>query len=124
MTSVDTRHVERDSLFLMAEVSVGGVGQGEKAKVRNLSAGGMMVEGDLRVQRGDTVTVELRNIGPVAGSVVWVQGRRFGVAFEQEIDPKLARTQIYSGDREAPAYARPALSAPRHGGWNGRLRPV
>ena len=124
MSSVDTRNLERDSLFLVAELSVEGAAAGERVKVRNLSCGGMMAEGDVRVQRGARVAVELRNIGPVAGVVVWTRGARLGVAFDEEIDPKLARTQVYGGETEAPAYARPALDAPRHDGWNGRLRSV
>lgn len=124
MTAVDTRGEERDSLFLMADIALEGQGPGERAKVRNLSASGMMAEGALRVKRGERVAVNLRNIGPVAGTVMWVQGRRFGVAFEDEIDPWLARTQVHGGGKEAPVYARAALSAPRHDGWNGKLRPV
>lgn len=130
MSSVDTRILERDSLFLMAELVVESPGSGEavgaaeRVKVKNLSSGGMMVEGDLRLKRGTRVAVELRNIGPVAGVVVWVRAPRFGVAFEEEIDPKLARTQVYGGDKEAPVFARAALSAPRHDGWNGKMRRV
>ena len=125
MSSVDTRNLERDSLFLMAELVVEGVAAGERVKVKNLSSGGMMVEGDLRVTRGTRVAVELRNIGPVAGVVVWVRAPRFGVAFEQEIDPKLARTQVYGGHTEAPVYARAAIvDAPRNDGWNGKMRRV
>ena len=126
MSSVDTRNLERDSLFLMAELIVEGTGGGtrERVKVKNLSSGGMMVEGDLRPKRGARVAVELRNVGTVPGVVVWVRTPRFGVAFEEEIDPKLARTQVHGGDKEAPGYARAAVEAPRHDGWNGKLRHV
>jgi hypothetical protein len=122
MPSVETRNFERDSLFLMAELVVdGGVAAG-RVTVRNLSAGGMMMEGAPRLVRGTRVALDLRNIGPVLGTVAWVQGRRTGVAFDDEIDPKQVRTQVFSGEKEAPAYARAALDAPRHDGWNGKLR--
>ncbi len=124
MSSVDTRHLERDSLFLMAEIVCAEPERSGRVKVRNLSAGGMMVEGDLRVRRGERVAVELRTIGPVAGVVVWVRAPKFGVAFEEEVDPMLARTKVYGGDREAPGYARAPLDVPRHAGWNGKIRPV
>lgn len=67
---------------------------------------------------------ELRNVGTVAGTIVWVNGSRMGVAFDQQINPKLARTKVEGGDTEAPVYARAALSAPRHDGWNGKLRRI
>lgn len=91
MTQVDTRQVSRDSLFLLARLRVDGkTGEGS-VKVRNLSAGGMMAEGDVRVARGTRVSVELRNIGWVDGSVAWTQGNRFGIAFIDAIDPTAVR---------------------------------
>lgn len=124
MSSVETRDVDRDSLFLMADLVCEGSQIATRVKVRNLSAGGMMVEGDLRLKRGARVAVELRNIGPVAGVVVWVRTPRFGIALEQEIDPMLARTQVFGGDKEAPPYTRAAVDPPRFGGWNGKLRRI
>lgn len=122
MPPIDTRDVERDSVFLLTHLTCERGRAIGSVKVRNLSAGGMMVEGDVRAERGERITAELRNIGFVAGMVVWVQGRRMGIAFDEPVDPKQARMQIPGGDKEAPGYARPALKAPRHDGWNGRLR--
>ena len=96
MSNVDTRQVGRDSLFLLAQVRADGQENPVRVKVRNLSAGGMMAEGDARVMRGAHVEVELRNIGWVDGSVAWKQGNRFGIAFAEEIDPKIARAPIDS----------------------------
>ena len=70
------------------------------------------------------VVVELRNIGPVAGVVAWVRGERFGVSFDEEIDPKLARQQVGGGMKEAPVYARAAVSAPKYDGWHGKVRRI
>lgn len=124
MSSIDTRHLDRDSLFLMADLVDEAGGPAVRVKVRNLSSGGMMVEGDVRAKRGARVAADLRNIGPVAGTVVWALGRRLGVEFDDPIDPKLARTQVEGGDKEAPVYARAAIEAPRHDGWNGKLRRI
>ena len=124
MSSIDTREEDRDSMFLMADLAVTDGGPAQRMKIRNLSPSGMMVEGDLRVRRGQKVAVDLRNIGPVVGTVIWVRAPKFGVAFEDHVDPKLARTQVAGGDKEAPVYARAALSAPRHDGWNGKLRRI
>lgn len=124
MSSLETRDVDRDSLFLVTDLVSDDGDAPVSVRVRNLSAGGMMVEGDVQLKRGTRVAAELRNVGPVAGTVVWVLGRRLGVAFDNLIDPKLARIQVHGGDKEAPVYARAALDAPRHDGWNGKLRRI
>lgn len=94
MSNVDTRQVDRDSLFLLAQLRVDGCDEVTRVKVRNLSAGGMMAEGDLRVMRGALVEVELRNLGWIEGTVAWKQDNRLGIAFVDEIDPKRARAQV------------------------------
>ena len=91
MSNVDTRQVNRDSLFLLAQVRVDGQDEAFRVKVRNLSAGGMMAEGEAKVARGALVMVELRNVGWVEGSVAWVQDNRFGIAFVDEVDPVFIR---------------------------------
>ena len=94
MSNVDTRQVDRDSLFLLAQLRVDGRDETYRVKVRNLSAGGMMAEGDVKVLRGALVEVELRNLGWVDGTVAWKQDNRFGIAFVDEIDPKRARASV------------------------------
>lgn len=96
MSNVDTRQVNRDSLFLLAQLRVDGQETVSRVKVRNLSAGGMMAEGDSKVVRGSLVAVELRNLGWVEGSVAWKQDNRFGIAFVDEIDPAVVRAPATS----------------------------
>ncbi len=94
MDGNENRQIARDSLFVMADLRLSGSEEQHRIKVRNLSAGGMMGEGTVRVARGDGVEVNVRNIGWVEGSVAWVQEDRFGVAFRDEIDPKVARAPV------------------------------
>ncbi|PEQ14148.1 pilus assembly protein PilZ [Novosphingobium sp. PC22D] len=106
MDANDNRQIARDSLFLMADLRIDG-GEGEhRIKMRNLSAGGMMGEGQARVVRGAVVEVNIRNIGWVEGTIAWVQSNRFGIAFRDEIDPKLAREPVRAADDERPSYLR------------------
>lgn len=91
MNGTKNRQISRDSLFVMAEMRLDGVEGDHRIKLRNLSAGGMMGEGTVRVTRGAIIWVNIRNIGWVEGTVAWVQENRFGVAFAEEIDPKIAR---------------------------------
>ena len=111
MSNVDTRQVNRDSLFLLAQVRVDGQDVAHRVKVRNLSAGGMMAEGEVRVTRGTLVMVELRNIGWVEGSVAWKQGNRFGIAFADEIDPVVVRGP---GDPQTPEFVPPRYTKNHH----------
>ncbi|QPC98537.1 MULTISPECIES: PilZ domain-containing protein [Qipengyuania] len=109
MSSLETRNVVRDSLFLFADLAFDGRTEVVRAKVRNLSAGGMMAESGVAVASGDRVTAGLRNVGEVKGVVAWVQGIRFGIAFDREIDPILVRAANSAGTQgsEAPRHTRP-----------------
>lgn len=111
MNTSENRQVYRDSLFLMADLRVQGEDGEHRIKVRNLSSGGMMGEGRVRISRGMLVEVNIRNIGWVVGAIAWVQDDRFGVAFRDEIDPKRAREPVVGkGDEfNAPRYTRQPL---------------
>ncbi len=108
MTGVDTRSVSRDSLFLLANIRLERDGESHRVRVRNLSDGGMMGEGTMRVQRGDRLEIELRNIGRIAGSVAWVQDNRFGIAFDSEIDSQHARAPVGEGKAQVSGVIGPS----------------
>ena len=127
MSNLDTRQVNRDSLFLLAQVRVDGQDATTRVKVRNLSAGGMMAEGESRAVRGSRVAIELRNIGWVEGSVAWKQGDRFGIAFVDEIDPAVVRAPAAStagGDFEIPRFTRNHQAVPLSQAEQTRLRKI
>jgi hypothetical protein len=102
MDANEHRQIARDSLFVMADLRLPGREDVHRIKVRNLSAGGMMGEGPVRVTRGTPIQVNIRNIGWVDGAIAWVQDDRFGIAFTDEIDPKVARAPV--------AVSKPATS--------------
>ncbi len=126
MSAVDTRTISRDSLLMLASVRFEGSDAEYRIKVRNLSAGGMMAEGDVRVDRGARLEVALRNIGWVPATVAWVQDNRWGMAFESEIDPVLARANVSgSGDISTPRFVRPSSILPEHAQTDpSRLRKI
>lgn len=119
MSEAEHRQISRDSLFVLADVQIGG-DEMHRVKVRNLSAGGMMAEGAAKVLRGMPVSINLRNIGWVEGTVAWVQDSRFGIAFRDEIDPKIARAPVVVGET-TPVFVRPPIPGPQEG---GRLRKI
>ncbi len=120
MNGSENRQIARDSLFVMAELRIDGQDDAHRIKMRNLSAGGMMGEGDVRVTRGTIVAIHLRNIGWIDGTVAWVHQNRFGVAFREEIDPVLARNPVSEGRDDALFSHRPAAT----GATTGPLRKI
>ena len=106
MADNDHRQLSRDSLFLMAELRLPGADALGRVKVRNLSAGGMMAEGNVKAVRGTLVEVNIRNVGWVEGAIAWVQGDRCGIAFSEDIDPMIARAPPTTGDN-APRFVKP-----------------
>ncbi|QYJ07129.1 PilZ domain-containing protein [Qipengyuania flava] len=124
MSSLETRNVARDSLFLFAELTFEGQPDTVKVKVRNLSAGGMMAEGGAgEATRGDRLVIELRNVGSVKGNVAWVQGNRFGIAFETEVDPKIVRAPVGTGE-SSPRFTRPVLANGRYADEDHQVRSL
>ena len=108
MADHDHRQISRDSLFLLANVRLAGEFVSHKIKVRNLSAGGMMAEGRLPAIRGARISVDIRNIGWVEGAIAWVQDDRCGIAFDEDIDPMVARASP-TVENEARLFKTPLL---------------
>lgn len=94
----------------MADVRLAGAGDEHRVKVRNLSGGGMMAEGHVKVTRGAKLEINLRNIGWVEGVVAWIQENRFGIAFLEDIDPKVAREPLAIKPSETPRFVKPIIT--------------
>jgi hypothetical protein len=54
------------------------------------------------------VVLELRGIGPVRGTVAWAREDKIGLAFDEQIDPQLARKPVAAGAsrQQVPDYLR------------------
>ncbi|SFR78616.1 PilZ domain-containing protein [Sphingomonas jatrophae] len=89
----------RNAMFLQtdlrrAESDADGEGAASQTlRVRNLSAGGLMVETDVGTSfaRGERVILTLRNIGEVPARIAWTDGQRVGISFDRPIDPATVR---------------------------------
>jgi PilZ domain len=102
------RGQNRNSLLVKAMLRFPATGEQGEARVRNISAGGLMAEAPVRAGRGETVEVQLKNIGWVAGKVAWVAESRFGIAFDYPINPKATQQPVGSNahDETMPTYLR------------------
>jgi len=98
------RQRERDSLLLVAQVRIGAEDIVREARVRNLSETGLMAELAKVVDVGTPVTVTLRGIGDVAGTVAWCTEGRMGISLDSPIDPLLVRKPSSGAKSLAPVH--------------------
>lgn len=97
----------------MADLRIEAQAGDHRVKVRNLSSRGMMAEGTVRVTSGAGVEVNLRSLGWVAGRVAWIQDNRFGIAFLEEIDPRVVRAPVaVTGGENTPRYLKSPIQPP------------
>lgn len=87
----EKRHSFRSSLFMTAPCRIEGMDGEVTVKLRNISEKGLMAEGLITPREGALVSLNLRNLGWVDGSVAWVQDHRFGIMFAHDIDPSLVK---------------------------------
>ena len=104
-----SRGADRDSLFMQAGLILPGQPEPVIVRVRNLSAGGMLAEARVRIAQGAAVEVELRNVGPVQGRVIWAGEGKFGIAFDRPVDPQAVRRQVVSESDLPPHLRRTGL---------------
>ena len=102
--SENRRQRERDSLLLVAQVLIGDEKTAREARVRNLSETGLMAELAKVVDVGTPVTVTLRGIGEVAGTVAWCTEGRMGISLDSPIDPLLVRKSPGGAKPLSPSY--------------------
>lgn len=88
------RTASRDSLFLLTSFSTADGAPLGKARVRNLSATGLMADCERAIPVGVRVVFELRGIGKMTGKVAWSRDDRIGLSFDEAIDPQLARKPV------------------------------
>jgi hypothetical protein len=107
--SAQSRDTLRESIFFSAVVRFGDTGRPVSVRVRNISAGGMMIDCGLGANIGDLIYADIKNIGEVRGKVAWCVAPRMGIAFDHEIDPKLARLKVENGVA-GQTYKQPVVS--------------
>ncbi|KQM64825.1 hypothetical protein ASE75_06950 [Sphingomonas sp. Leaf17] len=103
----------RNSLFLMARLRlVDTQTDYTEVRVRNLSAGGMMVELPDPTDMNTRVELEMRGLGLMRGRVAWYAEGRAGIALDKPIDPQKVRKPVGKGNH-TPAHAKPIVSRVR-----------
>ena len=74
----------RQGLLKVANLQWNGMNMA--VRVRNISTGGALVEGDRVLPSESHIQLDLPGCGSIGAQVRWSEGRRMGVQFEQEFD--------------------------------------
>lgn len=54
-------------------------------RIRNVSAGGMLIETRMPLGQGETVTVEIRGQRELSGTIAWADGAKAGISFADDV---------------------------------------
>ena len=92
--SVKNRVSDRQSIFMQGYLQLAHMRAPQAVRIRNLSQGGMLAETPLPATVDECLTVHLPNIGPVTGRVAWTALNKFGVAFDNMVDPHQVRRKV------------------------------
>lgn len=77
-------------------------------RVRNMSDNGMMLAADVPIAVGEQLEIALSDAVIVRGKVVWSEGGRCGVAFDEEVDVADVLKQL-AAEQRASGYRQPRL---------------
>ncbi len=94
------RATPRQSVLLSTTIRSPALDAPVSARVRNVSAGGILVEPARPLASGLQVVVDLRGVGEVSGEVVWVAETRAGIRFNAPIDPDACRKPVGGGGKD------------------------
>ncbi|QIK96222.1 hypothetical protein G7076_06970 [Sphingomonas sp. HDW15A] len=106
-SSSQNRRSRRSNVLMSATVEFDGASV--KAKLRNLSKEGALVEGEGLPAIGQLVTFRKGDLR-LSGNVAWRAGNRAGIAFDQPLDPESVLRHVPAPrPRMAADHRRPRL---------------
>lgn len=107
--NIHNRRQRRSNVLLTAVLELSG--RELEVKLRNLSAEGALVEGEVLPVEGAEIRFRRHEL-KVGGRIVWVRGKRAGVSFHQQLSPEaLLRHVPTPRPRAVPEFRRPGLAA-------------
>jgi hypothetical protein len=108
-SQVQNRRQRRSNVLMTATLELSG--REVEVKLRNLSADGALVEGDVLPVEGAEIRFRRHELA-VRGRIVWVRGNRAGLSFHQMLTPEaLLRHVPTPRPRVQPEFRRPGLAA-------------
>ena len=123
-TPTGEKRTQRKSLLTTATFAHDGGGV-ISVRVRNLSACGLGGVASTPLTMNESYAVELKGVGAVRGTIVWVSGARFGMRFDEEVSleklkladptfsPNYEKPDFYKNYNPPEIYRRPRMSKKR-----------
>lgn len=108
----EARDTRRESLFLGVEITRSTATL--TGRIRNISATGALVESDVALVKGETLTLSFRGVDRIGATVVRKTAKGVGVRFEEEIDPTVCRVSVLGKPEDQPRWG-PARPTSRFG---------
>lgn len=109
---------QRHSVLLRARIEqFGSPGASTKHRVRDLSTGGVRIDGAGDLRAGATVLVTVGALESVGATVVWVKDGWAGLKFAELVDPDQARAKAAIAPPRAGALTRKPAGAAPSAGW-------
>ena len=106
---VQNRRQRRSNVLMTAALELSG--RSLEVKLRNLSADGALVEGEVLPVEGAEIRFRRHEL-VVSGRIVWVRGTRAGISFHQELSPEAVLRHVPTPrPRVVADFRRPGLAA-------------
>jgi hypothetical protein len=103
----------RQALLKLANIQWNGMQF--QVRIRNISTGGAMVEGDRTLPLGSNVQLDLPEAGSLGAEVRWAESRRMGLQFDEQLDLRKLNAVKQRSFGAAPAEGyQPKAAAPRY----------
>ncbi|MDP3674145.1 MAG: PilZ domain-containing protein [Novosphingobium sp.] len=106
----ECRVAKRSRVFMRANMRVRGSTFEYPLSIKDISSTGLKAAMDVSLFPGTRVEIDLRNIGWVAGEVVWVDSKGVvGVRFSAVVQPERTHSQVSGSYGPAPSSVAPQL---------------
>lgn len=105
----DHRGADRQNMFIKAIFKIQGSDIEHPITIRDISSTGLKASTCNAPFVGGKVEVELRNIGTVPATVIWVENGKIGLHFSRIIDPSQTKIEITGTYSKSMAQSVPKL---------------
>lgn len=107
------REKRHTTMLLVARIVLE-TGEDQLCRIRNISPGGLMLESSATLRSDQKITIQLRDLCALAGTVVWVRAPNCGIKLDPLADvPELLRSITAKSADASPAAFSPAAFMPR-----------
>lgn len=109
MSTLETRETRRERVLMFANVALESSSEQHRVRIRDMSAHGVQVEGDLGAEPGEQVEIDFGAAGKATGVVARRDGTVLGLKLDGAIEPDAIRRAITTKDEsgyQTPWYVR------------------